>query len=65
MQIIYKNQIYTKNPLTKSGSFGFAKALELCVGAKANVPFLSWSLNFKIFARGQSPDRRYKVFLSR
>jgi hypothetical protein len=55
MRIIYKNQIYTNNPLTKNGSFGFAKALALCVGAKTNVPFVGWSLNFKIFARGQVP----------
>jgi hypothetical protein len=34
-------------------------------GAKANVPFVCWCLNYKIFARGQSPDRKHRVFLSR
>jgi len=26
----------------KNGSFDFAEGLALCVGAKANVPFVGW-----------------------
>jgi len=35
----------------KNGSFDFAEGLASCVGAKANVPFVGWQLNFKIFVR--------------
>jgi len=30
--------------------------------AKANVPFVCGCSNFKIFARGLSPDRKHRVF---
>jgi len=37
----------------KNGSFDFAEALALCIGAKANVPFVfGWRI-LKFFARGQ------------
>jgi len=35
----------------RNGSFDFAEGLASCVGAKANVPFVGWQLNFKIFVR--------------
>ncbi len=34
-----------------------------CGGAKANVPFVRRPKNIKIFARGQSPDRKHRVFM--
>jgi hypothetical protein len=48
-----------------NGSFAFARGGGLRVGAKANVPFIFVIENFKIFAYGQSPDRKNLVFLSR
>ena len=48
-----------------NGCFVFARGGGLRVGAKANVPFIFVIGNFKIFARGQSPDRKHLVFLSR
>jgi len=40
-----------------NGSFAFARNGGLWGGAKANVPFIEVLRNFKIFVRGQSPDR--------
>jgi hypothetical protein len=46
-------------------AFAFARSGGLRGRAKANVPFIDVLMNFKIFVRGQSPSRRYRVFMSR
>jgi hypothetical protein len=50
--------------MVEIGSFAFAYGSGLWAAAKANVP-ISKQINFKIFARGQSPDRKQKIVMSR